>query len=370
MRADDQTASIKGGITARAPVRADLAGGTLDIWPLGLLHPGAVTVAVAVSLFAQVRVAPASRRGALLLRSLDLGSERRIDAPWPALRPSRLELLERLGRLLAPGGAVIESRSPVGAGSGLGTSSALGIAAAAALTRLSANRAGRQETTVSGRGRRKGQDGPRPGGGRLDREKLIRLVRDTEAQILGIPTGTQDHRAAWVGGALVIEHQPGGGRVHRLGRGPFALLSRSLLLVDSGRSRSSGPSNWDMIRRRLDGDAVARRALARVAAAGRRAAEALATGDGPRLGRAMTADLEARKAWSPLVVTPEFEEIFRAARRAGAWGFKVCGAGGGGYGAVLAPPEHREPVVAALEEAGAVVSPARPAARGLRITSS
>lgn len=355
MRSDEKRGSMRGGVVGRAPVRADLAGGTLDIWPLGLLHPGAATVAVAFSLFTQVRAAPASRRGELLLRSLDLGSERRIDAPWPPLRPSRLELLERLGRLLAPEGAVIESRSPVGAGSGLGTSSALGIAAAAALTRLSA-------------GGREGQGAARSSGGRLERERLIRLVRDTEAQILGIPTGTQDHRAAWAGGVLVIEHVPGGARVQRLGRGPFGLLSRSLLLVDSGRSRSSGPSNWDMIRRRLDGDAAARKALAQVAAAGRRAAEALAAEDGPALGRAMEADLKARREWSPLVVTPEFEEIFRAARRAGAWGCKVCGAGGGGYGAVLAPPGRRSAVAAALEEAGATVSPARPTARGLRVT--
>ena len=40
--------------TARAWCRVDLAGGTLDIWPLGLLHPGACTVNVAIDLAAPV----------------------------------------------------------------------------------------------------------------------------------------------------------------------------------------------------------------------------------------------------------------------------------------------------------------------------
>ena len=35
-------------IVSRAPCRVDLAGGTLDIWPLYLFHPGAVTVNIAV----------------------------------------------------------------------------------------------------------------------------------------------------------------------------------------------------------------------------------------------------------------------------------------------------------------------------------
>jgi D-glycero-alpha-D-manno-heptose-7-phosphate kinase len=31
-------------ITAQAPCRADLAGGTIDLWPLYLFHPGALTL--------------------------------------------------------------------------------------------------------------------------------------------------------------------------------------------------------------------------------------------------------------------------------------------------------------------------------------
>jgi len=37
-------------IVTTAPCRADLAGGTLDIWPLYLFHPGAVSVNVALNI--------------------------------------------------------------------------------------------------------------------------------------------------------------------------------------------------------------------------------------------------------------------------------------------------------------------------------
>src|SRR5438874_665437 len=43
-------------VTVRAPVRADLAGGTLDLWPLYLFHPGSRTVNVAISYYAESEV--------------------------------------------------------------------------------------------------------------------------------------------------------------------------------------------------------------------------------------------------------------------------------------------------------------------------
>src|SRR6185295_18666180 len=43
-------------VIVRAPVRADLAGGTLDLWPLYLFHPGSRTVNVAISFYAESEV--------------------------------------------------------------------------------------------------------------------------------------------------------------------------------------------------------------------------------------------------------------------------------------------------------------------------
>ena len=43
-------------IESSAPTRVDLAGGTVDIWPLYLFHPGAMTVNFALTLRAHVRI--------------------------------------------------------------------------------------------------------------------------------------------------------------------------------------------------------------------------------------------------------------------------------------------------------------------------
>src|SRR6266404_6878778 len=43
-------------IESKAPTRVDLAGGTLDIWPLYLFHPGAVTVNAAITRYASCRI--------------------------------------------------------------------------------------------------------------------------------------------------------------------------------------------------------------------------------------------------------------------------------------------------------------------------
>src|SRR5215210_3771118 len=43
-------------IESSAPTRVDLAGGTIDIWPLYLFHPGASTVNFALSLRAPCRI--------------------------------------------------------------------------------------------------------------------------------------------------------------------------------------------------------------------------------------------------------------------------------------------------------------------------
>src|SRR5881398_2289452 len=43
-------------IETSAPARIDLAGGTIDIWPLYLFHPGAQTLNAAISLRARARL--------------------------------------------------------------------------------------------------------------------------------------------------------------------------------------------------------------------------------------------------------------------------------------------------------------------------
>src|SRR5262245_58468905 len=111
-------------VEASAPARIDLAGGTLDLWPLHVLHPRSVTVNVAIDRRASCRIR-ASGDG-ILVRSPERGTERQArSAPELLSDPATAlvgSLLEAVG---ASGGLEIEISSGVPWGSGLGGSSAL-----------------------------------------------------------------------------------------------------------------------------------------------------------------------------------------------------------------------------------------------------
>ena len=59
-------------IRTSAPTRIDLAGGTIDIWPLYLFHSGAQTLNAAISLRATAQLEPRSS-SRVTIKSLDTG---------------------------------------------------------------------------------------------------------------------------------------------------------------------------------------------------------------------------------------------------------------------------------------------------------
>ena len=83
--------------------------------------------------------------------------------------------------------------------------------------------------------------------------ELLALTRSIETQVLRIPTGEQDYHPALHGGILALHYTVEGTRVERLDVDAGELRQRAVL-VYTGVSRSSGVSNWDMLKRHLDGD--------------------------------------------------------------------------------------------------------------------
>jgi D-glycero-alpha-D-manno-heptose-7-phosphate kinase len=326
-------------ITARAWCRVDLAGGTLDIWPLGLFHPRACTVNVAIDLAVTVRLRPRERsyrilQGESLVEAASV--EDLIRNPDTALAGVIAAALD-----LPPFEAALASESP--RGGGLGASSAMTVAFIAAA-----------EETFD---RRRSQPHERAA-----------LARDLEARLMKLPTGVQDHYPALLGGALEIRPLPGGERVRRLGANLPALAS-SLLVVYSGQSHFSAGNNWQVVRRRLDGEAEITGLFEGIAETAAELAPALEAGDLPKVGELMSREWSYRRRLAEGISTPVLETLLRTASAAGAWGGKACGAGGGGCLAVLCPAERRREVAAAMESAGGQVLTARPTGQGLEITS-
>lgn len=324
-------------IVASAPVRADLAGGTLDLWPLGLLVEGSATVNVALSLRAEVVMSRLATKG-LRLCSADFN----VAYDWsPESAAGALPLVELFCKAYKlAGGWKIETRSGSPAGAGLGGSSALSVALARALGAA----VGARESSVD----------------------IVARCRDLEAAHLGIPTGVQDFWPAVLGGALVITYLPGGDEIRRLETG-LDELGKRMIVAYTGESRISAATNWTIYRRFMDGDGQAREALSNIAKAASEMARALESGDWEKAGEAMAFEMTNRALLAEGILTPVSERMLASAKRAGAYGGKVCGAGGGGCMVFLARREKRASVErAVLQEGGRLLS-AEPEPVGCRL---
>jgi D-glycero-alpha-D-manno-heptose-7-phosphate kinase len=322
-------------VEVTAPCRVDLAGGTLDIWPIGLLHRGARTLNLAVDVEVSVRLLPIDRGWAVAQDGSRIEVTTRAEllgSPESALFGLVAEHFD-----LPPVEAVLASASPRGAG--LGASSALAVALIRAAERLSTTAPSSVASTVH-------------------------LARDLEARLMGLPTGIQDHYPAMLGGALEIRHGVGGESVHRLAVDLDA-LGRSLVVAYSGTSHLSAANNFVIFVRRLKVDDETRRGLDAIADVATAMVDRLSSGELDEVGRLMSREWSARRRRSPVVSTPRIEEILEIALAAGAWGGKVCGAGGGGCVAILAPARLREAVAERLEAAGHRVLACRPTDTGL-----
>lgn len=324
-------------VVARAPCRVDLAGGTLDIWPLGLLHPGARTVNVAGSVVATAELERRERG-----YRVELGEEAvEADSPATLARHPAAALVAAVagGLELPPFAARLASGSPQGAG--LGGSSALAVALIAGAEELF----GRPASSA---------------------ERRAAVARDLEARMMSLPTGVQDHYPALLGGALEILQRPGGEVVRALAV-DLDRLAGSLVVAYTGRSHFSAGQNWQVVRRRLDGEAEVSELFAGISETAARLSGALEAGDLAETGRLMGVEWSLRRRLAPGVSTPEIEGLLEAAGAAGAWGGKACGAGGGGSIALLVPLERRAAVEQALESGGARLLAARPTAKGLEV---
>ena len=127
---------------AKAPCRVDLAGATLDIWPLYLFHDHVVTVNFAVDLYTSCEISTRDD-SRIILRSKDLGKEETFQsfAELYTAKRYRLPLLALLVRFFAPPkGFTLESGSEAPANAGISGSSALMISVASALNPIPSSR--------------------------------------------------------------------------------------------------------------------------------------------------------------------------------------------------------------------------------------
>ncbi|HYV84765.1 MAG TPA: GHMP kinase [Patescibacteria group bacterium] len=343
-------------VEARAPTRVDLAGGTVDLWPLYLLLDRPLTVNAAIDLDANASIEIAAEPGWEIV-SRDRGASGRVPAGASlqealAATPAGLSFITRLAHELLASGPprsrptalriTTACRAP--AGSGLGGSSALGIALATALDRFA--------------------------GTGLGADQILHLTRAVETQVLAIPTGEQDYHPALHGGVLALHYTVRGTRIERLDVDTAALRERILLLY-TGVSRNSGISNWDIYKRYLDGDQVVRSSLQAISDAAHQVRDALIAGRWQEVGAGLADEWAARRRLSPAVTDERIDALIAGACETGASAGKVCGAGGGGCLVLWLPGDGvRGAVEGRMRSMGAEVLQFDLSASGVQVTET
>jgi D-glycero-alpha-D-manno-heptose-7-phosphate kinase len=333
-------------IESKAPTRVDFAGSTLDIWPLYLFHPGAVTLNAAISLYAScvIETHP-SGDNRIKLVSRDIKCEESF-VSFAALvkaKRYRLPLLAEIVKFFQPeGGFTLTTDSEAPAGAGIGGSSAMAVAICAALDRF------------TGAGRSK-----------VD---WIHISRDAEAIVINVPTGTQDHYPPAFGGAAAIELPPGG--EHRVElRVNLDELERRVMVCYTGKPRQHGINNWEVYKAHIGGKLAVQNSLERISDVAQQMRLAFEKPDWLEAGRLMREEWSFRKRNLPTISTKTIDRVIDSARRNGALAGKVCGAGGGGCVVLLVEPDARERVAKAIREAGAEVLPMTIDRQGVQVVS-
>ncbi|PWU17364.1 MAG: galactokinase [Bdellovibrio sp.] len=314
-------------IVARSPTRVDLAGGTLDLWPLYAIAGGATTVNVAISVWTEVSMAPAP---GLQLYSLDLNREWKFKDLGELASQEGDHQLKLFRELLLHFPELkdcrITTRSESPVGGGIGGSSSLTISCLKAIHQWL------------------GRKLPSP-------NDLVHFAHNVEARILRTPTGTQDYFPAVSGGLNILDYSDYGVRQTVLSLRDTPLASHALV-VNTGRSHNSGLNNFDVFTRVIKGEEKVMAALneiRRVAAETRRVC---VTQEWQRLPDLFRQETAARLQLTPLFSSPEIQRLEKSVLEEGASAIKICGAGGGGCVLTWVNPQYRERVMRRCQDEG------------------
>jgi len=312
-------------IESSAPTRVDLAGGTIDIWPLYLFHPGATTVNFALSLRAHCRIETrADDRVILESRDRNVIFETRLDRLDQLFHEEHLELIAKLVHFFKPNtGFHLTAYSEAPAGAGLAGSSALNIACVGALNRLVGNR--------------------------YSAHKFVTIAANLETTVIKVPAGFQDYYPALHGSVSCLHFRPDGIEREALEINAAQLESR-VAICYTGEPRLSGINNWEIFKRHIDGDRELFQMFESIRDSAIRMREALLADDWEKVAMSMRRAHPNRKQLAPNITTPQMDALIEKALASGAEAAKVCGAGGGGCIAFLCGEGKKSQVERALAE--------------------
>ena len=183
----------------------------------------------------------------------------------------------------------------------------------------------------------------------VSKDELANQAIHVEQEVIRENVGSQDQVSAAFGGFNRIEFRRDGAFEVApviLQRERLAELHRHLMLCFTGLSRFAS----EVAKSTIDNLAVRQAELKRMGAMVDEAIRILATPSTPiaEFGRLLDEAWQNKRKLSDKVSTKEIDDLYEAARSAGAVGGKLMGAGGGGFLLLFVPPELQAKVRARL----------------------
>lgn len=323
-------------IIVKSPTRVDLAGGTLDLWPLYLFINGASTVNVAISIYTVAEINP-HNDSTIILESSDLQLKKTYANLTEALadKDPKMVLLQTQLRYWMPAkGFHLKTSSESPVGGGLGGSSSLTISLMKAFSLF----CGRPFKDVN---------------------HMVQVAHNIEAEILNTPTGTQDYYPAASGGLNILKYDYDGIEQDVLPVESTPLADK-FMLVYTGKAHHSGLNNFEVMKDSVMKDPATLQALRDLKAIAVDTEAAIRSQEWDRLGMLFKQEFEARVRLAPEFSSPEISQLAEVSLQNGAEAVKICGAGGGGCVLVWCPREKRDGVAEACRKAGFQVMDAKP----------
>jgi D-glycero-alpha-D-manno-heptose-7-phosphate kinase len=318
---------------SRAPLRIGLAGGGTDVSPYSDLYGGAILNA-SISLYAHANIQPVDEN-AIIVQALDRHEEQRFE--WNNELPidGKLDLLKGVYNRIQRdygvplSGFRLSTYVDAPAGSGLGTSSTLVVAIIGAFAEMLRLPLGEYD--------------------------IAHYAYDIERKDLKLAGGKQDQYAATFGGINFMEFYEGDKVIVnplRIRQQYLNELENNLVLYFTSTSRESATIIKEQVKNVNQRNEKSIEAMHQLKEQSRMMKEAILKGRLHEIGEILDFGFEQKRRMANNISNTKLDELYYAAKKAGATGGKISGAGGGGFMIFYCPGNCRYNVIEELEKFG------------------
>jgi D-glycero-alpha-D-manno-heptose-7-phosphate kinase len=318
---------------SKAPLRIGLAGGGTDVSPYSDLYGGAIlNTTISLSAYASIELIDEPQ---IIVEALDRKEKQILELSNMLPIDGTLDLLKGVYNRIATDfpfplrGMRISTFVDAPAGSGLGTSSTLVVAILGAFVEMLKLPLGDYD--------------------------IAHLAYEIERNDLKLAGGKQDQYAATFGGVNFMEfYEQDKVIVNPLRIRPEYMneLENNLVLYFTATSRESAMIIKEQVKNVNSKNEKSIEAMHQLKEQARMMKEALLKGKLSQFGEILDFGFQQKRKMADNISNSSIEEIYDAAKQAGATGGKISGAGGGGFMIFYCPGNHRYAVIESLLKFG------------------